>query len=65
MSERMFELEVLRYNPEKDSEPHFQRYSVSCEEEWVVLDALNRIKESIDPTLSVPPEMLTAPVEYR
>ena len=52
MSERMFELEVLRYNPETDSEPHFQRYSVSCEEEWVVLDALNRIKETIDPTLS-------------
>jgi len=52
MSERMFELEVLRYNPETDSEPHFQRYSVSCEEEWVVLDALNRIKETTDPTLS-------------
>ena len=52
MSERMFELEVLRYNPETESEPHFQRYSVSCEEEWVVLDALNRIKETIDPTLS-------------
>ena len=52
MSERLVELEVLRYNPETDSEPHFQRYSVSCEEEWVVLDALNRIKETIDPTLN-------------
>ena len=52
MSERMVELEVLRYNPETDSEPHFQRYTVTCREEWVVLDALNHIKETIDPTLS-------------
>jgi fumarate reductase iron-sulfur subunit len=52
MGERMVILEVLRYNPETDREPHFQRYSVSCREEWVVLDALNHIKESVDPTLS-------------
>ena len=52
MSERAVELEVLRYNPETDSAPYFQRYSVSCPEEWVVLDALNHVKETIDPTLS-------------
>jgi fumarate reductase iron-sulfur subunit len=52
MSERRVELEVLRYNPEVDREPHFQRYSVDCPEEWVVLDALNHIKENVDPTLS-------------
>jgi fumarate reductase iron-sulfur subunit len=52
MSERAVELEVLRYNPETDREPRFQRYSVSCREEWVVLDALNHIKETVDPTLS-------------
>ncbi|HET6602758.1 MAG TPA: succinate dehydrogenase/fumarate reductase iron-sulfur subunit [Xanthomonadaceae bacterium] len=52
MSRRSVELEVLRYNPETDSEPHFQRYDVDCEVEWVVLDALNHIKETIDPTLS-------------
>ena len=52
MSRRQVELEVLRFNPETDAEPYFQRYSVECEAEWVVLDALNRIKESIDPTLS-------------
>ncbi len=52
MSERTVELEVLRYNPETDSEPHFQRYAVPCREEWVVLDALNHVKETIDPTLS-------------
>ena len=52
MGERTVELEVLRYNPETDSEPRFQRYTVTCREEWVVLDALNRIKETIDPTLT-------------
>ena len=52
MGERTIELEILRYNPETDSEPHFQRYSVPCRDEWVVLDALNHVKEAIDPTLS-------------
>lgn len=51
-AERLVELEVLRYNPEVDTEPHFQRYQVVCQEEWVVLDALNAIKERDDPTLS-------------
>ena len=52
MNERLVQLEVLRYNPETDTEPHFQRYEVTCKEEWVVLDALNAVKESIDPTLN-------------
>ena len=52
MSERVVELEVLRYNPETDQEPHFQRYAVNCRQEWVVLDALNHVKENLDPTLS-------------
>jgi len=52
MGERLVELEVSRYHPETDKEPHFQRYSVPCREEWVVLDALNHIKEAIEPTLS-------------
>jgi fumarate reductase iron-sulfur subunit len=52
MSQRVVEFEVLRYNPETDSEPRFKRYTVDCVDEWVVLDALNHIKETIDPTLS-------------
>jgi fumarate reductase iron-sulfur subunit len=52
MSERRIQLEVLRYNPQTDNEPRFQTYDVTCPAEWVVLDALNRIKEEIDPTLS-------------
>ena len=49
---RHLELEVLRYDPEKDSEPHFQAYSVPCPEDWAILDALNYVKENIDTTLS-------------
>ncbi|HET7062920.1 MAG TPA: 2Fe-2S iron-sulfur cluster-binding protein, partial [Rudaea sp.] len=52
MNARIVQLDVLRYDPESDSEPHFQRYAVPCAEEWVVLDALNAIKENIDPTLN-------------
>ena len=52
MNARIVQLDVLRYDPETDSEPHFQRYAVPCAEEWVVLDALNAIKENIDPTLN-------------
>ena len=52
MGARQVELEVLRYHPEKDPAPHFQRYSVECREEWVVLDALNHVKDTVDPTLS-------------
>ncbi len=45
-------LEVLRYHPETDSEPHFQSYTVPYKDEWVVLDALNHIKDNLDATLS-------------
>ena len=45
-------LEVLRYHPETDSEPHFQRYTVPYHEDWVVLDALNHIKDHLDGTLT-------------
>ena len=48
----MTELCILRYNPETDGEPRFQSYEVPCREDWVVLDALNYIKENLDPTLS-------------
>jgi fumarate reductase iron-sulfur subunit len=45
-------LEVLRYNPEADKEPYFQTYSVPYRDEWVVLDALNHVKDHLDTTLS-------------
>ncbi len=44
--------EVLRFRPETDKEPVLQTYEVECMEDWVVLDALNAIKDDVDPTLS-------------
>lgn len=45
-------LEVFRYNPENDEEPSFQSYEVPCNKDWVILDALNYIKDELDGTLS-------------
>lgn len=52
MIHREMTFEVLRYRPESETEPVFQTYVVPCEEEWVVLDALNYIKDHLDRSLS-------------
>src|SRR5437870_5661370 len=36
-------IEVARYSPETDAEPHFQKYEVPLRGDWMVLDALNYI----------------------
>ena len=45
-------LQVARYRPEIEMEPTFQEYVVPCRKDWVVLDALNYIKDNVDTTLS-------------
>ncbi|MFQ6615247.1 MAG: succinate dehydrogenase/fumarate reductase iron-sulfur subunit [Fidelibacterota bacterium] len=45
-------LEVLRYRPEQEKEPTFDTYEVSFREDWVILDALNYIKDELDGSLS-------------
>jgi fumarate reductase iron-sulfur subunit len=45
-------LEVMRYRPEQETEPTFQGYEVPFREDWVVLDALNYIKDRLDGSLS-------------
>jgi len=45
-------LEVTRYSPERDAAPAFQRYQVPLRKDWVVLDALNYIKDKVDGSLS-------------
>ena len=42
MSERQIQLEVLRYNPETDSEPRFQTYTVPCPVSYTHLDVYKR-----------------------
>lgn len=46
-------IEVMRYNPESDAEPHFVTYAVPYDEQTSLLDALGYIKDNprrISPT---------------
>jgi fumarate reductase iron-sulfur subunit len=45
-------LSVTRYRPESESEPVLQSYEVPFRKDWVVLDALNYIKDNVDGSLS-------------
>jgi fumarate reductase iron-sulfur subunit len=45
-------LDVRRYRPEDETAPTWQRYEVPFRPEWMVLDALNHIKDHLDGTLS-------------
>src|SRR5438477_512851 len=45
-------LEVTRYNPAQDEKPRLEAYEVPLRKEWVVLDALNYIKDHLDGSLS-------------
>ncbi len=51
-TEQTVTLEVTRYRPEQDERPTFQRVEVPYRRDWVVLDALNYLKDYIDGTLS-------------
>lgn len=46
------EFKILRFDPEKDSEPYFKSYSVKAEPSERLLDCLNRIKWEQDGTLA-------------
>ena len=45
-------LDVFRYHPDRDEEPTFQSYEVPYRDDWVVLDALNYVKDEVDGTLT-------------
>src|SRR5262245_41147811 len=45
-------LEIARYSPEHDAEPSFQSFEVPLRKDWVVLDALNHIKDNVDGSLT-------------
>lgn len=52
MKEETITLNVTRYRPGQDRAPGTQSYTIPYREDWVVLDALNYIKDRIDGTLS-------------
>ena len=45
-------LEVARYHPERDRAPSFASYQVPFRNDWVILDALNYIKDRLDGSLA-------------
>ena len=45
-------LTVSRYRPEEESEPTFQTYDVPYNKDWVILDALNYVKDQHDGSLT-------------
>ena len=45
-------LEITRYSPERDKTPSIGSFDVPLRKEWVVLDALNYIKDKVDGSLS-------------
>jgi fumarate reductase iron-sulfur subunit len=49
---KTIEIEVLRYRPEQESEPVWQRYTVPYTDDMSVLQGLQHIKDDIDGTLS-------------
>ncbi len=49
---KTMKVEVMRYNPEHDSEPYFQSFNVPYDEATSVLDALGYIKDNLASDLS-------------
>jgi len=49
---KLVKFEVFRFLPESDEAESWQTYEVPCPPDWVVLDALNYIKDEMDATLS-------------
>jgi fumarate reductase iron-sulfur subunit len=49
---RTIEIEVLRYNPQTDREPHYQTYRVPFTDDMSVLQGLQYIKDQLDGSLT-------------
>jgi len=46
------EVRVFRYNPNVDTEPHYDKFTVPYKPGMTILDALHHIYENLDPTLA-------------
>ena len=52
MAEEQLRMTVTRYRPGEDAEPVTQSFTIPYHDDWVVLDALQYVKDRIDGTLS-------------
>jgi succinate dehydrogenase / fumarate reductase iron-sulfur subunit len=44
--------QILRFDPDHDSKPHMREYRIGVEPAWSILDCLNKIKWTLDGSLS-------------
>ncbi len=52
MTQDTIKIEVFRYFPEDGGEPIFDTFEVPFRDDWVVLDALNHVKDEVDGSLT-------------
>ena len=52
VEKKTIKLEILRYNPEADSEPSFGTFEIPYNEAWSLLDALEYVKDELDSSLT-------------
>ncbi len=52
MSSEKKTFKVTRFDPDQDELPRTQTYEIPVRDDWKVLDALNYIKDEVDPSLS-------------
>jgi fumarate reductase iron-sulfur subunit len=52
MSEPTKTFVITRFDPDKDEVPKTQEYEIPVQPDWKILDAINFIKDEVDPTLS-------------
>ena len=51
-AQRVQNIKVMRYDPEKDAEPYLQTFEVPFDETMSVLEALTYIKDHLDKNVS-------------
>ena len=49
---KTIKLEITRFDPDIDEVPKTEEYEVPTEPGWKVLDAVNYVKDNVDPSLS-------------
>jgi fumarate reductase iron-sulfur subunit len=52
MADQTKTIVISRFDPDKDEDRRTQEYTIPVKPEWKVLDAINYIKDEVDPTVS-------------
>lgn len=51
-SSEKIRVEIARFDPDRDEVPTIQEYEIPIQADWKVLDAINYIKDHVDPSVS-------------